>query len=256
MTTPNLLDARALESAMSTASRLEGELESLIAADTGTIAHRRDRMNAELERLGGGPELAAALLKSHKADSAKVLEASNDKRWSKLKEMSEMDQRATVARDHYTPIALATSHQVGSEERGRFLAEYSGLGPAALARAAARAKLTGNKVEAAALITVNDRSPRADRGFSSQDLANFVFGEDSKRANVMIDSIKRAFANSMARNRTLEGKPLTPTESIRHALNHGTDGPRISNRGPVTVVKLGRDKSALAKLEAGLREAQ
>ena len=50
-------------------------------------------------------------------------------------------------------------------------------------------------------------------------------------------------------DRTLEGKPLSPTESIAHGLKF-PNGPRVT--GKPMVVKLKRDMSAIDKIEAGL----
>lgn len=165
-----------------------------------------------------------------------------------------MREMASDAKAHYTPIALSTSTGIGSEERGRYLAEYQGLGKAALMRAADRVKLIGNKVEAAALISMNDRSPRSDRGFSSQELAESIFGEDSRKAFEAINKIEHAFANSMARNRTLESKPLSPTESIVHGLRF-PNGPRVTGQR-LPVLHLRRDKTALEKINSGLAAAE
>ena len=44
---PNLLDPRALESAVTAAMRIEREHETTVAADYSTIALKRERMTAE-----------------------------------------------------------------------------------------------------------------------------------------------------------------------------------------------------------------
>lgn len=248
-TKPNLLDPRALESAVIAATRYEKEHSDIVAADTSTIELRRQKMTIEAERLGSGKEILEAFEKQHRANAEGILEASKEGRWTRLKEMNAMREMASDAKAHYSPIAMATSHGIGSEERGRYLAEYQGLGPAALKRAADRARLTGNKVEAAALVLVNDKAAKSDRGFSSQDLAESVFGEDSRKAFEAINRIEHAFANAMARNRTLEGKPLSPTESIAHGLKYA-NGPRVT--GKPMVLKLKRDMSAIDKIEKGL----
>lgn len=251
---PNLLDPRALESAVNAATRFEREHSDIVAADTSTIELRRQKMTAEAERLGSGKEILEAFEKQHKANAEAILDASKEGRWNRLKELNAMREMASDAKAHYSPIALSTSTGSGSEEKARLLAEYTGLGPAALKRAADRARLTGSKVEAAALISVNDKAAKSDRGFSSQDLAESVFGEDSKKAFEAIGKLEMSFANAMARNRQLEGKPLSPTESIMHGLRY-PNGPRVSGQR-LPVLKLKRDMSALEKISNGLAAAE
>ncbi len=253
MSKPNLLDIRALESAVNVATRLEKEHESIVNGAAGEIALKRERMNATAQRLGGDKAIVEALEKQHSQEAASLLEQSKDGRWKRLGELKEMQEMAVAAREHYSPIAMATSEGIGTEERGRYLAEYSGLGPAALKRAADRVRLTGNKLEAAALISVNDKAPKADRGFKSHELADALWSEDSKRANSMIGKLEQAFANAMARNRQLEGKPLSPVESISHGLRF-PNAPRVST--PSRPQRLQRDMTALRKLEAGLAAAE
>jgi hypothetical protein len=250
-TKPNLLDPRALESAVNDAIRFEGEHSNIVAADSGTITLKREKMTDQVQRLGGSADVLAAFEKQHAADAESILDASKKARWDRLQELNALRERASEAKPHYSPIALATSHGVGSEERGRFLKEYEGLGKAAMQRAADRVKLSGSKVEAAALISVNDKAPRADRGFSSSDLADSIFGEDSRKAFEAFRKIEHAFSNAMARNRQLEGKPMSPTESIAHGLRF-PNGPRVTT-APVRLI---RNKSALDKLEAGLAAAE
>src|SRR5207249_3429004 len=158
------------------------------------IALERERMLANVENMGLNQTQRDVILpgleKQHEEKTKAILAASNDERWKRLRELKGIEEAAKAAREHYSPIALATSHGLGSEERSRISSELQGLGPAAMKRMADRARLEGNRTLAASLTILNRQAPPADRSFSNQDLAESVFREDSEKAMAHIAKVE------------------------------------------------------------------
>ena len=144
------------------------------------------------------------------------------------------------------PVALATVFGFGSPERNAVAIELNGLAPRALANLATVAVRTGNKAMVGALVVVNDKLPRAERSFSSQEVATAVFGEEAEQAGKLIAEIDKLHAQSIAAVRETEGQPLTPVERISHGLRHG--GVAVQARANTTV----KPKSPVAKIADAL----
>lgn len=177
--------------------------------DSITDAKRRDEMAKLYES-----ELSD-WLKSYRKETSEA-------RWKDAGELNTLRADALEAKAILTnPVALATVHGFGTPERNAMATEVNGLGPHAMRNLATVAVRTGNKALIGALVVANDKLPRGDRPFSSQEIAAAGFGAEAEEAGKLIADIDRPHAESIAAVRATEGNPLTPTEKLSHGLRHG-----------------------------------
>ena len=172
----------------------------------------------------------------------------SEARWKDARELNTLREDAMEAKAMLTnPVALATVAEFGTPERNAIAVEINGLAPRALLNLANLAVRTGNRAMVGALVVANDKLPRAERPFSSQDIAAAVFGAEAEQAAKLVADIDRLHAESIAAVRETEGQPLGPTERISHGLRHG--GHAVQPR-PIVVVK---PKSPVSKIADALK---
>lgn len=180
-------------------------------------------------------------LKKHRGETSSA-------RWQGAGELQALRNDAVEAKAMLTnPVALATVFGFGTPERNAVAVEVNGLGPHAMRNLATVAVRTQNKAMAGVLILANDKLPRGDRPFSSQEIAAAVFGEEAEQAAKLIATIDRLHAESIAAVRQTEGNPLTPTEKLSHGLRHGP-GRAVS----VSPTVLSKPKTPTSKISSGL----
>ena len=93
--------------------------------------------------------------------------------------LADAETAKSIAPLFASPIIMASQSDF-TEKRGQMFAEMSSWGPAALANAATRAKLTGNKDMTAALVSIVDKMPAKNRPFNTAELADAVFGAECR----------------------------------------------------------------------------
>ncbi|WP_373503141.1 hypothetical protein [Aestuariivirga sp.] len=172
----------------------------------------------------------------------------SESRWKDAGELNTLRADAIEAKAILTnPVALATVHGFGTPERNAMATEVNGLGPHAMRNLATVAIRTGNKAMIGALVVANDKLPRGDRPFSSQEIATAGFGEEAEQAAKLIAIIDRLHAESIAAVRQTEGNPLTPNEKLSHGLKFGP-----GRAVPVSPTVLSKPKTTTSKISSGL----
>lgn len=192
-------------------------------------------------------EMTRLYAEEHREWLKQYRKETSQSRWKDARELNTLRDDATEAKAMLTnPVALATVFGFGTAERNAVATELNGLAPRALLNLATLAVHTGNKAMVGALVVANDKLPRADRPFSSQEIAAAVFGEEAEQAGKLIAEIDKLHAQSIAAVRETEGQPLTPVEKVSFGLRHG--GTATSARPVVTV----KPKSPVTKISEAL----
>jgi hypothetical protein len=117
-------------------------------------------------------------------------DASLQERTAMLNVMHEKLARLTAIEETYaSPSALLAKAGLGSTQHANLIASLSGAGKAELLTRAREAAMTGDRVLASAVLTVNDRRARHERAFTSAEFAGHVIGAEHA---ALLGNIKEA----------------------------------------------------------------
>ncbi|MGH7089589.1 MAG: hypothetical protein ACREFQ_11890, partial [Stellaceae bacterium] len=134
------------------------------------------------------------------------------------REMLQTADAVRRGRDMLSAIRIATSSNLGSERRGRLLAELASAGPATLLSLARQAHGEQDAELASVLIGLNDKLAPKDRPFSSGELAESVFGSRAANALQHADFVSRECDAAIMAERAVENGATDSLSRIEHAL--------------------------------------
>jgi hypothetical protein len=159
---------------------------------------------------------------------------SDAERWEVLRDLQGLYESTAYARENLgDPRKLATAHGLGEEKRSRLEASLASMGSAALASLAKKAEVTGDKDLAAALVAINDTLPAKERPFSSQGIAEKLFGEEAAQARDLAKEINHGLQAAMTVNREFEGTKISAFQKLSNGINF--DGQLVPSDKPAPV---------------------
>ena len=121
--------------------------------------------------------------------------------------MQEIAAAIRASSGMFSALALASSHELGSERRSRLYAEMKDMGPQALLHVAQKAASEGDTLMAAVAIAVNDSMDQGKRPFVSADLAAQAFGSRAASAREHIEHVTSSHAATLAAEQALTATP-------------------------------------------------
>lgn len=107
---------------------------------------------------------------------------------------------------------------LGDPRRTNIQQQLTGAGPVELTTAARDAVARRDLVAAAAVMTIVDRLPKADRPFSPAELAQAVMGEQHKAARQKIDAARERIRGARDLNQSFERGATSPMSRIEAGL--------------------------------------
>ncbi|MES2846134.1 MAG: hypothetical protein V4747_13980 [Pseudomonadota bacterium] len=145
---------------------------------------------------------------------------SSDARWAQLKELNTAASNlATTAQLWASPVTVLARSGLGTPERTAFQQQLCRSGTVELKNAALLAIATNNNVLAAALVTIIDQMPARSRPFSAQALADKLVGEETRRVQSAIMSVRLAAQRAINRNREWESGKARTLDRLKLARN-------------------------------------
>jgi hypothetical protein len=153
--------------------------------------------------------------------------------------------------DKPSSLNLITLFQLGTPERERFENQVRGMNPASLRAVALQAEATGNRILAAAVKTANDALPKDQRVFSSSQLADKLFGQESLEIWQSAILTRNAVQGTIALLRQLETGRSDPIGKISRGLAARSAGKKPPMPNPAA--PLG-DDHPLSRISRGLKE--
>lgn len=175
--------------------------------------------------------------------------ASDAERWETLRDLQGLYESTSYARENLgDPRKLATAHGLGEEKRSRLEASLASMGPAAMASLARKAEVTQDRDLAAALIAANDLGPAKERSFSSQGLAEKLFGDDAKAVRDLAKEINHGLQSAMTVNREFEGTKISAFQKLSNGINF--DGQLVPTEKPAPAA--GGKRSSTQLISDGL----
>jgi len=123
--------------------------------------------------------------------------------------MAEIATAIRASSNLFSPLALATSHELGSERRSRLYAEVKDLqrSPQALLHAGQRAAAEGDATLASVCIAVCDAMPADKRPFVPADLAAIVFKDRAASAREHVEHVIGSHAATLVAEQALFSAP-------------------------------------------------
>lgn len=118
-----------------------------------------------------------------------------------------------------SPQAVLARAGIGTRERSDMMLQLEGAGPAELRNMALLAVATKNIVLGAAVQAVVDRMPVKSRPISTQQLADALVGEETRKVKAAIAAVRHASQQSININREFERGKAQTLERVRLALN-------------------------------------
>jgi hypothetical protein len=134
-------------------------------------------------------------------------------------EMNRLAAAVRTSAPNMMPLKLASQFNIGSDRRARLLAECSILQPATLKSMAEMAVANNDRELASVCIHLNDTKNAKDRSFSSQELADQVFGEHHRACHAHVNAIVDGADSAHAAERQLESGRTDSWSTIEAALN-------------------------------------
>jgi hypothetical protein len=134
-------------------------------------------------------------------------------------EMNRLAAAVRTSAPGMMPLKLASQFNLGSERRARLLAECSILQGATLKSMADLAVANNDRELASVCIHLNDLKSPKDRSFSSQELADKLYGDSAQFCHGHVSAIVHAADSAHAAERQLESGKTDSWSTIERALN-------------------------------------
>jgi hypothetical protein len=185
----------------------------LVNTEDGRRVVDKDRRYTELQFIERG-------IVSDVSDYRRQVAASSQQeRDAMLQALNEKLARVdAIAETYPSPTSLLAKHGLGGTEHANLIASLTGAGKAELMARAREAVMTGNRVLASAVLTVNDRRARHERAFASAELAEAVIGVEHKTLLGRIAEARRHVAGAMDLERLFVTGDESPASKIARGL--------------------------------------
>jgi len=215
-----LLDTGELVNLAEYAARRADKFGATIASLEAGIAARADEASLSAKAAGFPPDLQkqAAMQTAAKA-RAEVTQASDDARWTTLRELdAAAESLALTATLYASPVVVLSRQGLGSPERSAYLEQVRDAGPSELANLAAFAVASKNRALGAALVSVIDAMPSKSRPFSAHDLADKLVGEEQRAVMASVEAVRTAYQRALVANRNFQNNRTNPIDKVKLAL--------------------------------------
>jgi hypothetical protein len=190
----------------------------LIASLDEKVRRRRVEMEQTLSDLSP-PQRNPIIARATSSLRGDLRRTSIDARRSHLQQAVENERYAQAVRAHYgSPAQMLMRQTLGSQRRGLLSQQIEKSGPAELASLAEYAAATKDEELAAALCSRNSSVKPGERSFSSQDLADVLFGEKHRQVVASLLQIERLTAEALEDDRSFDNGRKTTGASIKIAL--------------------------------------
>ncbi len=147
----------------------------LIGTENGVRQIDKDRQKLDRDFIERGISEGVSAFREE------LTESSATEREAMLKNLNGKLERLNALADTFpNATGFLARLGLGSTEHSAFVTTLAGAGKAELSRVAKEAILSGNKLLASAVVTVNDRMAIRDRPFKSIELADRLVGEEHK----------------------------------------------------------------------------
>jgi hypothetical protein len=116
------------------------------------------------------------------------------------------------------PMRLASGHGIGTESQYRIQRSLETAQPATLAMLARKASVEKDKDLGAVLVSIWSNTPRKERSYDAEKMADAIWGEEAQLARTICQNINMAFDDAMNAEREFNGTKTSPTEKLRQGL--------------------------------------
>lgn len=178
----------------------------------GNLRSRIEKRGTEVERSLSGladRDRVSVINKSLNGYRAELVRESADVRKVQTRELAALAASIRSASTHYrSPIQMLMRSTLGSERRSRIMQQIANSGSVELTSLAEYAAAQRDEELAAALCSRVSELPRADRPFSSSELAGVIFGERHRElAQALVEAERRVLEGLNADTEFETGKP-------------------------------------------------
>lgn len=187
--------------------------------DAPAVAYKR-----ALEEVGriDMPRSERELFARRKAETQvkDVLKAAKERADAIKKELAVSKELLGLSKDALSnPFAVLDAQTLGDARRATYMANLSGAGPLALKHAAEQAAATGDAALAAAVVSVLERMPSADRPFFQQSVLS-IFPDDHEIFQPMHEyrDAERALQDGLSLFGEVVNGAANPNERLGRAL--------------------------------------
>lgn len=148
----------------------------------------------------------------HEQKKADARKENGKTRLELLQRLRDLSKIASDAEFVLSPQAMLTAEAIGSPRRAQIFAEAQAMGPASLRALADRAVATNDREMAAAIGSVVSAMKVEDRPFEVADMADTLFGEESRAAIGALMNVHRLLLETENDNAKLESRESTSDE--------------------------------------------